>query len=366
VRPARRRAGWPPAGLVLPALLFVVGCGGSGAAAPPDAGADAAARDAGEAPGDATAEAAPVFGQDSPRPACQYVADPGRTPYALPQVVAAGWSEPVKLPTLNTPCPEDAIEISRDGTTLYFYWSPTVGASFDELLNGTTGTYYARRVGTDPGTFADPRFFDLRQGAAGGACDGEPSFSPTGDRVYFHSTRAANTGYLQQPPVDDPMDIYVATVTDGVPGPAANLGEPINSPSLDGEHCLSPDGTRLYLTSTRPGGLGAGDLWVATRSGDGWTTPVNLGAPINSTSQELQPAFAADDPSTMYFVSDRDGPTGIYRSTYTDAWSQPELVVTGFVGEPTLVADGSLLYFVHVLVDDQGVFGSDIWYLARE
>ena len=28
-------------------------------------------------------------------------------------------------------------------------------------------------------------------------------------------------------------------------------------------------------------------------------------------------------------------------------------------GEPSLVADGSIMYFVHVLVDDEGVFGSD-------
>jgi len=32
----------------------------------------------------------------------------------------------------------------------------------------------------------------------------------------------------------------------------------------------------------------------------------------------------------------------------------------------SLVADGSILYFVHVLVDAAGVFGADIWYVRKE
>jgi hypothetical protein len=305
------------------------------------------------------------FPHGSPRPACEQTVDPGRTPYLMPQTVATDFGPPIKLPTLNTACPEDAIEISRDGTRLYFYWSPLVGAGSTELLFGTTGTYAATRVGTDPGSFADPTFYKLRQGVDG-ACDGELSFTPAGDRVFFHSTRAANTGYQQSPAVDDPLDIYVAPVVAGVPGVAVNLGQPVNSSSLDGEHCLSPDGSKLYLTSTRPGGLGGTDIWVSTWSGAAWGAPVNLGAPINTSGGELQPAFAADDAATMYFVSDRGGASGIYRSTSDGAtWSAPEQVLSGYVGEPSLVADGSLLYFVHVLVDATGVFGADIWYVER-
>lgn len=307
----------------------------------------------------------PNFGHDSPRPESRYTVDPNRVPYAMPRVAAPGWSEPVKLPTLNTPSPEDAIAITRDGSRLYFYWSPVVGASFAELLHGTTGTYYADRVGDDPGRFANPRFFDLRQDTDG-ACDGRLSFTPEGDYVYFHSTRAANKGFQQTPPVNDPLDIYVAPVVDGVPGPVRNLGTPVNSIYKDGEHCLSPDGKQLYFTSTRPGGLGGADIWVSTRSGNTWSEPVNLGAPINSPANEGQPQFAADQPDTMYFVSNRKGPSSIFRSTYDgQAWGQPELIITGYVGEPALVADGSILYFVHVLVDRDGVFGADIWYVRK-
>lgn len=310
----------------------------------------------------------PVFAHGSPRPECRYEGGVGRTPYAMPQVVAGGWGAPVKLSDpLGTDCPEDAIEISRDGSVLYFYWSPEVNAAGDELLSGTTGTYAARKSTSDPGSFSDPRFFELRKGATSGACDGELSFTPAGDSVYFHSLRAENTGYRQSPPVDDFLDIYVAKVVAGEPGPAVNLGQPVNSIYPDGEHCLSPDGTRLYLSSTRPGGFGQTDIWMSQRQGGAWSQPINLGQPINSAASELQPAFAADDPSTLYFVSDRDGPSAIYRSVHAgERWSQPERLITGYVGEPSLVADGSLLYFVHVLVDSAGVFGSDIWYVRRQ
>lgn len=263
-------------------------------------------------------------------------------------------------------CPNDAIQISRDGRTLYFFWSPTVGGSYEELLHAHTGTYRAERVGDDPGAFGEPTYFDLQKGVEGASIDGKPSFSPEGDLVYFHSTRADNLGYQATPPADDYLDIYVAAVSNGEPGPAINLGEPVNSVYLDGEHDLHPDGERLFLSSDRPGGLGGVDIWVSNRMGDVWSDPINLGAPINSEHWEGQPGFAADYPDTMYFASNRDGPSSIYRSTYDgEAWSEPEMVLTGYVGEPSLVGDGSIMYFVHVLVDDEGVYGSNIWYVER-
>ena len=98
-----------------------------------------------------------------------------------------------------------------------------------------------------------------------------------------------------------------------------------------------------------------------------WSVPTNLGEPVNSSGRDLQPTFAANAPNTMYWSSDREGKVGIYRSVQSGStWSKPELIVSGYVGEPSLVGDGSIMYFVNVLVDDNGVFGSDVWYTRRK
>lgn len=308
------------------------------------------------------------FKHGSPRPECRYSADSTRVAYfEMPVVLAEDWSDPVILAEpLTDLCPNDAVTISRDGNTIYFFWSPTVNGTYEELLHIHTGTYYATRVEEDPAVFSNPLFYDLQKGVQGGSVDGELSFTPDGSYVYFHSTRSSNIGYQHTPAIDDPMDIYMAPIIDGEPGTAINLGEPVNSVYIDGEHTLSPDGKKLFFTSTRPGGIGGSDIWVSTNISGTWSAPVNPGVPINSAGSDLQPEFLVNDHNIMYFVSDRDGPSSIYRSIFNGvAWSEPEIVITGYVGEPSIVGDGSILYFVHVLVDNDGVFGSNIWYVRK-
>jgi len=314
-----------------------------------------------------------TFGQGSPRPDCQCTATNGRTDMVLPQTVdTAHWGTPQKVGApINTNCPEDAIEISRDGQTLYFLFTTDLGKNLSatELLQGKNGTYYALRTG-GPAEFSYPAFFNLRKGASQGGFDGALSFAPSGDTVYFHSLRPENTGYQQSPKVDDAMDIYSSVLTNNVPGPAHNLGAPVNSVYLDGEHCISPDGTTLYFASTRPGGYGGADIYYSVRSGSSWLTPVNLGSTINTSAEEKMVNFAANAPDTMYFVSDRNYMGSvIYRSVYSSgAWQAPSPVIQGQVGEPTLPADGSIMYFVHVLTDTSSdpVFGADVYYVMRK
>ena len=296
-----------------------------------------------------------------------------KTPHARvdsnsPQAMVSDWSQPVRLGSpINTPCPEDAIEITSDGNSLFFLSTVDVLAAMSpaEIFSPANGTYRATRVG-GPTDFGEPTLFDLGQGVDG-SLDGELSFAPDGSQVYFHSLRPTNTGYQQDPPTDDFLDIYVADIVAGLPGPGRNLGAPVNSPYPDGEHAIQPDGVTLYFTSSRPGGLGKNDIWVSSWDGATWSDPLNLGGPINSASSELQPAFTSDG-NTMYFASDRDPSTGmaIYRSNRTgDVWGNPELVMRGVVGEPSLTADGRYLYFVHVLSDAEGAFDADVWLSER-
>lgn len=237
-----------------------------------------------------------------------------------------------------------------------------------EILSRPNSTYVAERVGS-AGEFTAPRFYDLEKGVDL-SLSGETSHTADGAMVYFHSVRPTNTGYKQKPPTNDILDIYAAKVVNGEPQAGVNLGAPVNSVYLDGEQFITPDGKTLYFTSSRPGGLGGNDIYVSHKAEQGWSEPKNIGAPINSPRGESQSAFAFNDLKTMYFTSDRDPKIGtaIYRSKQQKdgSWGEPELVIKGIVGEPTLTADGSLLYFVHVLTDAKGVFDADVYYVQRK
>jgi Tol biopolymer transport system component len=93
--------------------------------------------------------------------------------------------------------------------------------------------------------------------------------------------------------------------------PPQNLGSAINSPAEDFGPAISKNGLSLYFTSTRPGGLGGEDLWVARRSKkDGpWTTPVNLGPILNTDANERSPALSRNG-HHLYFATNRPGGSG--------------------------------------------------------
>ena len=111
-----------------------------------------------------------------------------------------------------------------------------------------------------------------------------------------------------------------------------NMGVPVNSADSEQFMALSPNGLSLYFTSNRAGGQGGTDIWVSQRAAlsSAWGAPQNLGATVNSISEEGAPAFSLDG-RTMFFFSDRPGGAGlrdIYLSTRTDpnndfGWTAP-------------------------------------------
>lgn len=83
--------------------------------------------------------------------------------------------------------------------------------------------------------------------------------------------------------------------------------EPV--PGINGEATwetmpsVSSDGNTLYFVSDRPGGYGAGDIWVTRHNKDGsWSSPENLGPSINTPGDEKTP-FIHTDSQTLYFTS---------------------------------------------------------------
>lgn len=88
--------------------------------------------------------------------------------------------------------------------------------------------------------------------------------------------------------------------------------------------CLSPDGNTLYFSSNRDGGLGGFDLYESTFTGESWTKPENLGAPINSRWDEITP-FAAY--KSLFYSTDNPmglGGFDIFSAKHEiGKWSEP-------------------------------------------
>jgi hypothetical protein len=111
-----------------------------------------------------------------------------------------------------------------------------------------------------------------------------------------------------------------------------NMGPVLNSPSNEQGGAIAPNGLSFYFTSNRPGGLGGQDIYVSQRAalGAAWEAPQHLGATLNSSGDELLSSFSRDGRS-VFFTSDRGTGTGlhnIYLSTRTDpnndfGWTTP-------------------------------------------
>ncbi len=120
-------------------------------------------------------------------------------------------------------------------------------------------------------------------------------------------------------------DIYFWQRKYGIWQSPQNAGG-INSKGWDSHPALTADGHGIYFSSDRPGGIGGRDIWYTERHGDRWTKPVNLAA-INTPGNEESP-FLYFDNQTLYFMSDGHpgmGDYDLFSSTKTgSAWSTPK------------------------------------------
>ncbi|MBS1647050.1 MAG: PD40 domain-containing protein [Bacteroidetes bacterium] len=190
------------------------------------------------------------------------------------------------------------------------------------------------------------------------ACTG---ISPDGKQIFIYKNDLNN-------PESRGGDIFVSKVLNNKWKTPEPMGKPINTDYWEGGACISPDGKTLYFTSERKGGLGNSDIWVVQRiSKKEWGVPVNMGAPINSPSDEAG-LFLAPDGKTLFFCSNNANSMGgydIFRTRLEDGkWTTPENL-----GYPinTVKRDGPLVMsadtrYAYFSTDRPGGFGeSDIY-----
>ena len=102
---------------------------------------------------------------------------------------------------------------------------------------------------------------------------------------------------------NDNGDVYVSHYENGKWSKAKKLNKNINTRYWESHACISVDGKSLYFTSDRPGGYGGLDIYVSHKNEKGeWGKAKNLGKTINSKYDEETP-FILDDGKTLYFSS---------------------------------------------------------------
>lgn len=101
--------------------------------------------------------------------------------------------------------------------------------------------------------------------------------------------------------------------------------EPPIFPEL-GDRGVQLFGDSIFLfSSSRPGGLGGYDIYYTIRSQHGWSAPQNMGAPLNTPADEIDPCMTING-EHLYFSSNRAqgfGGFDIYKSSYdlVTGWS---------------------------------------------
>ncbi len=132
----------------------------------------------------------------------------------------------------------------------------------------------------------------------------------TDGALYFFSRRPGGKGQ---------SDLYMCPFKDG------RYADPVNLESLNTEHhewdpFVAPDESYLVFCSTKPGGLGRDDLYIAFKGQDGrWTPPLNMGEEVNSPGSENRP-YVTHDGRYFFFTSTRNGSRDTFwvRAEYLD------------------------------------------------
>lgn len=164
-------------------------------------------------------------------------------------------------------------------------------------------------------------------------------------------------------------DLYISYNTPEGWSAPENMGNRINTDQWETAPSLSPDKQDLYFTSKRFGGYGGSDIYVSHRLANGqWGEPENLGPTINTMADESCPFIHADN-QTLYFTSaGLPGYGGddlfVTHKLPGGKWSTPlnlgyPVNTIGNEGSMVVTADGTKAYYASNRADSRG--GLDLY-----
>lgn len=105
-------------------------------------------------------------------------------------------------------------------------------------------------------------------------------------------------------------DIYKAVKNeDGSWGKLENLGGTINTKFNEDSPYITSDGKTLYFASEGHSSIGGYDIFKSSLVNGEWSTPINLGLPINTPEDEIH-YYPSIDESYAFYASSRNGGMG--------------------------------------------------------
>ncbi len=184
---------------------------------------------------------------------------------------------------------------------------------------GGADIYFTRR---HYGTWSEPKNLGCNVNSAAG--EAGPSLVLQGHSLvlYFSSTRPGGFSAEAAGAIPD-ADIYSSRLTFAGFAPA-QLVPGLNTAADDARPNVRHDGKEIVFDSNRTGTIGGNDIYSASRSSSygAWSTPVNLGSPINTASSESRASLSWRG-DVMVFGSNRPGSEGgsndIYVTTRSGA-----------------------------------------------
>lgn len=190
---------------------------------------------------------------------------------------------------------ESSPSFSPDGREMYFMRADRRFASYRLLLSRCAGGRW--------GAPQSPPF-----AAAAPVNDADPFVTFDGRRLYFVSSRP----HAGRAPGADDFDIWrVERDAQGRWGMPVPLPAPVNSTASELLPREDAQG-RLIFGSSRAGGLGQGDIYMATPQPAGAWHVDNLGPPVSSAAFEYE-AEVAQDGRTLVLVAQRGRRSHLYR-----------------------------------------------------
>ncbi len=219
------------------------------------------------------------------------------------------WGAPKPMNNINSEGHEASIGLTVDGQQLFIY-------SAQEDPQGDI--YYSKLEGNN---WTTPVAFEPVNSKAS---ETHACFSADGKTIYFTSNRRGGFGGF---------DIYrVTLLPNGEWSKPLNLGPKINTEFDERAPFIHPDGVSLFFASNGHETMGGFDIFQATEMGDeGWSTPENIGYPINTTEDDLFFTTSVDG-KRSYYASQKENGLGekdLYMITLPKPDVQPMTVMSG-------------------------------------